>query len=759
MKMMREGARGQMPGDDADDAAAFAEGAGPGSRKAMREPMPALFPRPADVTDIAQAIGRDSFFLHAGLIDAWFIRRSDVLLVTFDNLGSIGEYEPPQPWLQARAAKGGFSILGLIASQRDWYRNEDTPALIRALRDAGFFAGFRRVVFAGASMGGFAALSLSALVPGAVVLAFSPQSTLAPGLVPFERRYPFARRKWDWQSAGCDAAQAVQGASEVWLIYDPFIPEDRAHVRRIMAAAPPGVTREIRLDHLGHRAIRQLKALGLLQDLIEGLASGTLSQAAFAKAFRVRRESLAYQRLLIAAAERRGHRHLALQALRRLAKDDNSRFARRNSRRLHQEITEAEAGHQAETARKDEIPRTGARKAAQKQRDPASSPLTGPAFTCQIIENPGLAAPFSGEIQTLADALFMPERANDKTLASGVLYRDGSWCELSKGWIRALKPIPAPALSDRDQIRDLPGTHLYGGHFRGHFGHFLVESTARLWALDHLGEQPESIVYLPYRGDVAAIEKAIRGQAPFFRLLGIDLPVRTFGEVQRVERLIVPELGFGWLERYAGSPAYRDFMQSRLSAAAPAEGGEKLYVSRARLPAIKGGILGERVIEENLARAGYEIFHPERHPLEVQIARYKAAGVIVALDGSALHLAAYVMPKAGRVAMILRRSSANTADYDLQFRNFADVTPDVINVIVNDWVAGEAARADFRSVGEVDFAALFDRLKALGYLPADFRPALPGEGEVRAMLEPFQGRRGDSFRPLRRGEKHGDEDE
>ncbi|WP_283177339.1 hypothetical protein [Gemmobacter sp. 24YEA27] len=239
MKMMREGARGQMPGDDADDAGAFAESAGPGVRKAMREPMPALFPRPDDVTDVAQAIGRDSFFLHAGLIDAWFIRRSDVLLVTFDNLGSIGEYEPPQPWLQARAAKGGFSILGLIASQRDWYRNEDTPALIRALRDAGFFAGFRRVVFAGASMGGFAALSLSALVPGAVVLAFSPQSTLAPGLVPFERRYPFARRKWDWQSAGCDAAQAVQGASEVWLIYDPFIPEDRAHVRRIVAAAPP----------------------------------------------------------------------------------------------------------------------------------------------------------------------------------------------------------------------------------------------------------------------------------------------------------------------------------------------------------------------------------------------------------------------------------------------------------------------------------------------------------------------------------------
>ena len=130
---------------------------------------------------------------------------------------------------------------------------------------------------------------------------------------------------------------------------------------------------------------------------------------------------------------------------------------------------------------------------------------------------------------------------------------------------------------------------------------------------------------------------------------------------------------------------------------------------------------------------------------------------IVALDGSALHLAAYVFRPGGRVAMILRRSRANVADYDLQFRSFCGVKPDVIDAIRHDWVAGEAARVDFRSVGERDFAALFDRLKALGHVPPNFRPDLPSEAERRAMLEAFQDRRGQPFRILGAGERHGDD--
>ena len=95
----------------------------------------------------------------------------------------------------------------------------------------------------------------------------------------------------------------------------------------------------------------------------------------------------------------------------------------------------------------------------------------------------------------------------------------------------------------------------------------------------------------------------------------------------------------------------------------------------------------------------------------------------MALDGSALHLAAFVLNPAAKVAMVLRRSSANVVDYMTQYQGFAGIQPQVINVIQRDWVSGDASRADFRSVGELDLAALFDQLKALGHLEPNFIPS------------------------------------
>jgi hypothetical protein len=165
------------------------------------------------------------------------------------------------------------------------------------------------------------------------------------------------------------------------------------------------------------------------------------------------------------------------------------------------------------------------------------------------------------------------------------------------------------------------------------------------------------------------------------------------------------------------------------------------------------------VIEENLARAGYEVFHPEKHPVDVQIAHYRAAERIVALDGSALHMAAYVTDPGTRVAMILRRSKALAADYQLQFRAFCDVTLDVIDVVRTDWVSGGSNRVDFRSVGEIDFAALFQSLAAKGYVTKTFRPRLPNAAAMSEMLADFAARRGGDMRALGQDERHADEED
>jgi len=681
--------------------------------EAIPAPQPALFPDPPVATTAAAAVTQDAFLLRGGLVDAWFLRRSDVLLVTFDNLASVGEYDPPQPWLQMRAANAGLSILGIMASRKDWYRNDDTAPLIESLRNAGLFAQFRRVCFVGASMGGFAALAYSALVPGPVVLAFSPQTSLSRKIARFDKRYRYAAKTWDWQTpAHLDAAAAAPLAAEVYVVFDPFVPEDRSHADRI---AGPGV-RQIKAPHMGHRAIRQLKSVGVLQGLIEVVATDTFDPLAHARAYRARRGLVLWQKALLDQAHQRGHARLGLRAAEALLRQTpDSRIARR---------------------------------AAQAFR---AVPVP-PSDAQQTVGDP--SGPFAGTILRLSRALVLPERDGDARLASGVLMSDGRWCKLSNAWIRADKAMPAPTLQPDEQVTDLPGRHLFAGHFRRHFGHFLVESTARLWALDHI-PAVDSILYLPFRGDT---DRSIGVHDAFFRLLGIETPIHAHPGVLRVQDLVVPELGFGWGDRYAGSPAYRKFIQGRLAHVAP-DGPERLYISRANLRAARGGVLGEPVIEAAMTQAGFEVFCPERHPVAVQIARYKAARQIVGLDGSALHLAAFVVRPDTKVTMILRRSRANAADYRLQFQSFAAITPTAIDAIRTDWISGDANRADFQSVGELDFARLFDRLRDLRHLPADLHPDIPSQPELCAMLAAFSARRGKPFRALTIGERHPDEED
>jgi len=693
------------------------------------DPLPALFPNPPEVASAKDAAACDAFLLRGGLVDAWFQRRSDVLLVTFDNLASVGEYHPPQPWLQMRGANAGLSILGIMASRKDWYRNDDTAPLIAALRDAGLFAQFRRVCFVGASMGGFAALAYSSLVPGSVVLAFSPQTSLSRKIARFDKRYRYAVKTWDWTTpAHLDAAEAVPLAAEVHVVFDPFVPEDRKHADRIKGAC----VHHIQAPHMGHRAIRQLKAVGVLQALVEGVANGTFDPLTHVRGYSARRGLAAWQKALFAEAAARGHWRMGLRAAEAL-------------------LRQAPGSPMARKA--VEMFRAGAPRATSVANPAvAASPVLAARADERIKIGPA-TGPFTGTILTLSQGLVVPERDGDAKLASGVLLGDGRWCKLSKAWIRVGKAMPAPTVGPAEPITDLPGRHLFAGHFRHHFGHFLVESTARLWALDHV-PRVDSILYLPYRGDA---DRGIDTHDSVFALLGIDTPRHAHPGILRVETLVVPELGFGWGDRYAGSPAYRAFMQGRLAHVAP-EGGERLYVSRAQLRAERGGVLGEAVIEAALARAGFEVFYPERHPVAMQIARYKAARQIVGLDGSALHLAAYVVRPDTRVTMILRRSKANTADYRLQFQSFAGITPGVIDAIRTDWVSGDARRADFQSVGELDFAAVFDRLRDLGHLPPDLRPDLPTMAEIAAMRAAFTTRRGKPFRALMPGERHPDEE-
>jgi hypothetical protein len=293
---------------------------------------------------------------------------------------------------------------------------------------------------------------------------------------------------------------------------------------------------------------------------------------------------------------------------------------------------------------------------------------------------------------------------------------------------------PLMVAPDRPQAQEhIPGHWIWGGVLLNHFGHFLTESTGRLW-----GVRPDrdGILFISKRGepDEAGDVGLQAYHRLFFELLGIDLPIRVVTRPTTVDVLDVPGQGFGIGKIATGTSEFRAFVAERFGKSVAPEGGERLYVSRSGLGAAKGGVLEETRIEAFLADHGYEVFHPQKHSLSVQIARYKAARRIVALDGSALHLVA-MLGKADQQVAVIRRRNSGAADSILDhLAGFMGHPPDVIDVIKRDWVRSDRRRADRFSIGELDFEALAARLGALGYVSTGATMPALSEDQARTAI-------------------------
>lgn len=319
---------------------------------------------------------------------------------------------------------------------------------------------------------------------------------------------------------------------------------------------------------------------------------------------------------------------------------------------------------------------------------------------------------WSHEIRTLDNAIVQAPQANTLSTPSGVVTAEGDDVAEAALW-RGRRPANLPFERPADPAERIEGTWLWGGTLWRYFAHFIVESPSRLWALDHVAETLDGILFIPRR---ANRETELTGfQAAFFKAFGIDLPIRVVDGSAEVERLIVPGQGFGVGAISAGTPAFRDFVKSRFGNGIAPEGGDKFYISRSGLGPRRGGLLGEAQIEQQLAAQGYEIFHPEKHDIPTQIARYRAASKIIASEGSALHFFAYVGRANQSLAIIPRRVSSATKHIVRHVESFTGATPRVLNVLREVWQPESSKRARL-SVGEPDLPALQAALVAGGFL-------------------------------------------
>jgi len=242
---------------------------------------------PAWFEELAPGGNGEGFFEKDPRHSLMFVRRArPTLFVSFDNLSNVGDRSPERvPWAFKFAKDLHVSHLGVMAHGKLWYRDAKLIDRFQGMAQTGFFDGYDRVVFAGSSMGAFAALVFASLVPGAHVLAFNPQSTLDPALVPWENRYWIGRRQ-DWTLPLSDASGVLENLGPVSVFYDPYFEPDRRHFERLTGPTVLGY----KCWYSSHKSAVFLRKIDALKPIMTAGLLGDLTPTMFYSLYRGRRD-------------------------------------------------------------------------------------------------------------------------------------------------------------------------------------------------------------------------------------------------------------------------------------------------------------------------------------------------------------------------------------------------------------------------------------------------------------------------------------
>ena len=204
--------------------------------------------------DSVDTIEKTRVFKGEGLRATCFFPRRKNLLVCFDHRRDNRNGFPNIVGGALDLKRFGTAILNIHTSANDWFLNADLPLLRRAARR--FTRGFDTVTAHGFSMGGYAALLLAPDLRLTYATIISPQYSIQPSRVPFEKRYLEDATQIDPQFDQFDLeyAKTLKGA----LLYDPLWIKDRMH-KKLICNDFPRLT-PIPFWTGGHPAIKVINA-------------------------------------------------------------------------------------------------------------------------------------------------------------------------------------------------------------------------------------------------------------------------------------------------------------------------------------------------------------------------------------------------------------------------------------------------------------------------------------------------------------------
>lgn len=204
------------------------------------------------------------------------------------------------------------------------------------------------------------------------------------------------------------------------------------------------------------------------------------------------------------------------------------------------------------------------------------------------------------------------------------------------------------------------GIYIYLGCLRTHYGHFLLESLARLWPFIIAGLDKNEVIPVIHTEWPSPSLDAIGKKYPFvaeaYQRIGINLSeIYEIVDPVIFEKLLVPTPSFrlGQVFHY-GTPTQSKVWAAikRVNNLKPKK--NKIYLSRKKHQCnnIKSRFLSNELeVEQLFIRHGFEIVYPERLPFTEQVKLYQECSIMAGPIGSCMHNSAF-MPDDSKVLII-----------------------------------------------------------------------------------------------------------
>lgn len=177
---------------------------------------------------------------------------------------------------------------------------------------------------------------------------------------------------------------------------------------------------------------------------------------------------------------------------------------------------------------------------------------------------------------------------------------------------------------------------IFAGPLFAAYGHFLLESLARLWAAPSYSDDP--IVSSVQPADPASA--LLPWMQEILAILGLSNPIKLINQPIAVRNLIVPAPGYEIQYRFGHT--HSEFL-ARVPWAP--EIGNKLWLSRAGVEEQYG--TGRNELEDALISDGWKIIKPETMSINAQMEAFACAERIAGEQGSALHSLILMQPAKG----------------------------------------------------------------------------------------------------------------